>query len=33
MLKGEQKLMGLKSYKEEAAQNKHVNVETKQTKN
>ena len=29
MLKGEQELMELKAYKEEAIQNKHVNVETK----
>ena len=32
MLNGEQELMGLKTYKEEAARNKHVNTETKQTK-
>ena len=29
MLKGEQVLMGLKSYKEEATQNKRVNAKTK----
>ena len=32
MLKGEQVLMGLKSYKEEATQNKRVNAKTKQQK-
>ena len=32
MLNGEQELMGLKTYKEEATQNKHVNIETKQKK-
>ena len=33
MLKGEQEIMGLKTYKKEvAAQNKHVKVETKQTR-
>ena len=32
MLKGEQEPMGLKSYKEEATQSKHVNAETKKTK-
>ena len=32
MLKGEQELMGLKTYKEEVTQNIHVNTETKQTK-
>ena len=32
MLKGEQELMRLKIYKKEATQNKHVNIETKQTK-
>ena len=33
MSKGEQELIGLKTYKEEATQNKNVNAETKQTKN
>ena len=32
MLKGEQEPMGLKSYKEEATQSKHVNAETKKKK-
>ena len=32
MLKGEQELMGLKTYEKEVAQNEHVKVETKQTK-
>ena len=33
MLKGEQAIMGLKTYEKEAAQNKHVNAKTRQTKN
>ena len=33
MLKGEQENMGLKTYEKEVTQNKHVNEETKQTKN
>ena len=33
MFKGEQEFMGLKTYRKEATQNKHVNAETKQTKN
>ena len=32
MLKGEQEFIGLKTYKEEVTQNKHVNTKTKQTK-
>ena len=33
MLKGEHANMGLKTYEKEVTQNKHVNAETKQTKN
>ena len=33
MLKGDQANMGLKTYEKEVTQNKHVNEETKQTKN
>ena len=33
MLKGEQAIMGLKTYEKEAAQNKHVNAKTRQIKN
>ena len=33
MLKGEQAIMRLKTYEKEAAQNKHVNAKTRQTKN
>ena len=33
MLKGEQELMGLKTYEKEVAQDKHMNAKTKQTKN
>ena len=32
MLKGEQELMGLKTYEKKVAQNEHVKAETKQTK-
>ena len=32
MLKGEQEIMGLKTYEKEVAQNKHVRAETKQTR-
>ena len=32
MLKGEQELMGFKTYEKEVTQNEHVKVETKQTK-
>ena len=32
MLKGEQATAGLKTCKKEATQNRHVNVETEQTK-
>ena len=32
MLKGEQELMGLKTYEKEVAQNEHVKAETKPTK-
>ena len=31
MLKGEQAIMGLKTYEKEATQNKHVRTKTKQT--
>ena len=33
MVKDKQTVMGFKTYEKEATQNKHVNAETKQTKN
>ena len=33
MLKDKQMVMGFKTYEKEPTQNKHVNIETKQTKN